>query len=317
MTDIAVNGGNATIGVNIILVCLLSKKFLSNPRQSVLYTAVCILWHFNVLLSSLIFLPYYISQNPMHDVDSVLLSCKEARGLPGQPPAPFETTVGSLCMYDFGVIYLLDDHKQALADSLKSFLEVSKTMPKLPRSDYKGHFSLMSNSVRHHHNPITLLLIYCNLLPTYTSIFFISQYFFVQVNKSLSDLPDAHNLNQANTNGVKTNGDSDFVCTICNFTCKSNVLLKVHVRIHEGEKPFSCTLCRASFDSKKQLLGSFLYFCHLVYIIMHAYLYLCINICVCIISHFHHPISFLMPFLILSINIHSLNRPCVVTQYFG
>jgi hypothetical protein len=157
---------------------------------------------------------------------NLTLSCLEAQRGNGNPS--FETSGGSLCMYDFGVIYLLEDHKQALSNSLQSFLDVAGSLPIVPDTEYRGHRSLVSNAI-------------C---------------------KSLADLPETDSLitgmheQGVSGLGIELDDDEDmYMCPSCHHTFKSAAQLKAHRHLHEGEKPFSCTLCHVSFSNKSQLLG--------------------------------------------------------------
>lgn len=140
-----------------------------------------------------------------------------------------ETTTSSFYMYDFGVVYLLDDHKRALSNSLQSYLNVSGMMPLIPDGDYQGHRSLVSSAT-------------C---------------------KSLSDLPESSSLitsmdPQAFSDTLihERVEDGEYDCTSCQASFRSLAQLKVHRRAHQGERPFSCTLCHISFSTKQQLMGN-------------------------------------------------------------
>ena len=41
-------------------------------------------------------------------------------------------------------------------------------------------------------------------------------------------------------------GENPFICTQCNYSCKTAGQLKNHTLTHSGEKPFSCKQCKYS-----------------------------------------------------------------------
>lgn len=141
--------------------------------------------------------------------------------------ASTDVATSSFCMYDFGVVYLLDDHKRALSNSLQSYLAVSGMMPTIPDGDYQGHRSLVSSAT-------------C---------------------KSLSDLPDSSSMAPSSDQQSFSESlaheraeDGEYGCPSCQAHFPSIAQLKVHRRAHQGERPFSCTLCHVSFSTKQQLL---------------------------------------------------------------
>lgn len=158
----------------------------------------------------------YMGMPPMAPVSEETVFCAES-------VAPLETT-GSVCTYDFGVIYLLDDQKRALSNSLANFNAVVGPLPYLSESEYPGHRSLISTSTA------------C---------------------KSIADLPDAPSL-ITGTFDLDAEGRAfvdDFLsCPSCHMSFRSVNQLKAHRRIHEGEKPFSCQVCHRSFATKPSLL---------------------------------------------------------------
>ena len=49
-------------------------------------------------------------------------------------------------------------------------------------------------------------------------------------------------------------GEKPFCCSLCkkSFSCQSN--LNDHMRIHTGEKPFCCSQCKKSYSRKRYLI---------------------------------------------------------------
>ncbi|GFT52589.1 hypothetical protein NPIL_649221, partial [Nephila pilipes] len=66
----------------------------------------------------------------------------------------------------------------------------------------------------------------------------------------------SNNCNQKMTQGhpqKKPSPNKQFPCSVCNklFTEKSSV--KIHMRIHSGEKPYTCKTCGKSYTQKANL----------------------------------------------------------------
>ena len=200
------------------------------------------------------------------------------------PSAPAAST-SSFCMYDFGVLYLLDDHKQALNSSLHRYLSVVGTLPLIPDGDYQGHRSLVSSATCKSLSdlPDTMPLITGATMDSVggfgvgglveaagaagglTGLIGISGYG-SGANVGVDGLCSRNDSAVGETAGaiatrLKTSNDgakgtsSDLYCASCQLTFRSLAQLKAHRRAHQGEKPFSCTLCHTSFSTKSQLLG--------------------------------------------------------------
>ena len=48
-------------------------------------------------------------------------------------------------------------------------------------------------------------------------------------------------------------GEKSFSCPHCSMSFKSSGKLKRHIRVHTGEKPFSCSSCEKSFGDSSSL----------------------------------------------------------------
>ena len=48
-------------------------------------------------------------------------------------------------------------------------------------------------------------------------------------------------------------GEKPFSCPHCSMSFKSSGKLKRHIRVHTGEKPISCSLCEKSFSDASVL----------------------------------------------------------------
>jgi len=63
-----------------------------------------------------------------------------------------------------------------------------------------------------------------------------------------------HNfVNQEELNGHMDGSHDDVKCPTCGKYCHNVASLKIHVRVHTGERPFECPLCDLKFKTKGNL----------------------------------------------------------------
>lgn len=58
-------------------------------------------------------------------------------------------------------------------------------------------------------------------------------------------------LNTSNSNGLCTN--TKHACEVCKKTFKTQNILRQHMRIHTGDKPFVCDICNKAFSQMASL----------------------------------------------------------------
>lgn len=70
----------------------------------------------------------------------------------------------------------------------------------------------------------------------------------ITTGSSQSNLPhDNHNVNSENE--VKAR----YSCDTCSYACQSPAILKIHERVHSGEKPFACSYCDYKSGQKNNI----------------------------------------------------------------
>ncbi|CAD5116423.1 DgyrCDS5314 [Dimorphilus gyrociliatus] len=60
-----------------------------------------------------------------------------------------------------------------------------------------------------------------------------------------------HNENDSESEGLS--GDLTNICPQCGVTLSTNTALKRHMLIHDGVKPYNCTICEKKFRQKTDL----------------------------------------------------------------
>jgi uncharacterized Zn-finger protein len=64
---------------------------------------------------------------------------------------------------------------------------------------------------------------------------------------------DLQNLSTNNSNNIFNNSTLKYTCEICDKSFKTQNILRQHLRIHTGDKPFQCSICSKCFSQMASL----------------------------------------------------------------